>query len=338
MRKRYIDIIRIIAVIGVIVIHVSAQNFYTVKYTSYEWNIFNIYDSLVRFVVPILFMISGALFLDDNKKIDIKQLYKKNILRLFTAYIFWSIFYAFFNTIVILNKPIVFNEIIKLIVKPSYHLWFVPVLICIYILLPFIKKFINKDNMYLVKYFLILFFIFGPLKDTYLRLFETDNINTFLKVFKPQLMSSYIGYFVLGYYLDNIDLNKIKRISIYIIGILSVVISIILNIYFSYKEGINTTILYDYHTLPSLLSGVAVFIFIKYKTYKSDKLNKLSSLTFGIYLVHVFILDYLNQTIINSLSINPILSVPLLTLIVLILSTLLVFILSKIPLLKKYII
>ncbi|NLV90708.1 MAG: acyltransferase family protein, partial [Tenericutes bacterium] len=64
-RKLYMDVIRIVAIFAVVLLHVAADNFYVFKYTSFEWQVLNVYDSLVRFCVPLFFMISGVLFLRD---------------------------------------------------------------------------------------------------------------------------------------------------------------------------------------------------------------------------------------------------------------------------------
>ena len=71
----YFDWIRIYSSFGVIIIHVSAQNWYTTIPGQYEWEVFNFYDSIVRWSVPEFFMISGALFL--NKSSSIKKILKK---------------------------------------------------------------------------------------------------------------------------------------------------------------------------------------------------------------------------------------------------------------------
>ena len=216
-RELYIDRIRILASFAVVFLHSSAQYFYEFKFNSFEWKIFNFYDSLVRFAVPLLFMISGALFLKSNKKIEIKKLYSKNILRLFTAYVFWSVFYAIFNIVIINKDKFILKNVIKLSIESSFHLWFLPVIISIYLLLPLLKKVFNKENMDLVKYFLILFMVFGILKNTVLNFIENEHIISMVNTFNPELLYSHIGYFVLGFYIDTLKLSKKSLNFIYLI-------------------------------------------------------------------------------------------------------------------------
>jgi surface polysaccharide O-acyltransferase-like enzyme len=84
--------IRIYSSFGVILIHVSAQNWYKTFRGQYEWEIFNFYNSIVRWSIPEFFMISGALFL--NKSSFIKKIFKKNVMKIGISYIFWSLVYC----------------------------------------------------------------------------------------------------------------------------------------------------------------------------------------------------------------------------------------------------
>lgn len=74
-----IDYLRIFACFMVIILHVSADNWHTADVDSFEWAVFNFYDTAVRSCVPLFFMISGKLFLGRTEIILISKLYKKNI-------------------------------------------------------------------------------------------------------------------------------------------------------------------------------------------------------------------------------------------------------------------
>ena len=91
-RKQYIDILRALAAIGVIFIHVSAQNWYGYV-GSTNWIVFTIYEGLFRFSVPVFFMISGCLFLNSKKEKQIKALYSNSIKKLVLFLLFWALVY-----------------------------------------------------------------------------------------------------------------------------------------------------------------------------------------------------------------------------------------------------
>ena len=92
-----------------------------------------------------------------------------------------------------------------------------------------------------------------------------------------------------------------------------------------------------------MLTSFGVFIFFKNlfaKFQNSGKfakiITKLSALSFGIYLIHLAILDFIVKKMqITTISANPIIMVPLLSLSIFAISALLAFILSKIPILRK---
>ena len=65
-RIEYLDLLRIIAIFGVVVLHVAAQNWVKEFTNVFNWNVYNVYDSLVRWTVPVFVMISGTLFLSKE--------------------------------------------------------------------------------------------------------------------------------------------------------------------------------------------------------------------------------------------------------------------------------
>lgn len=81
-RDYNMDLLRILASLMVIVIHVSAYNFLDTPTKSIEWLSYDMYDSIVRSAVPIFLMISGAFFLNDKIQNNLKKLYTKNIFKL----------------------------------------------------------------------------------------------------------------------------------------------------------------------------------------------------------------------------------------------------------------
>jgi len=61
-RKIGLDVLKIIAAIAVIGIHVTAYNWYDQSTQSFNWLINNGYNSIIRWSVPLFVMITGALF------------------------------------------------------------------------------------------------------------------------------------------------------------------------------------------------------------------------------------------------------------------------------------
>ena len=95
-RDYNMDLLRILASLMVIVIHVSAYNFLDTPTKSIEWLSYDMYDSIVRSAVPIFLMISGAFFL------------KNYILKIFLNW-FW---YLLFGLLYMLHFVFLLKELI----------------------------------------------------------------------------------------------------------------------------------------------------------------------------------------------------------------------------------
>ena len=88
------------------------------------------------------------------------------------------------------------------------------------------------------------------------------------------------------------------RIIIYVAGILGAVLRFTHTYIASMENGWLNTLTWGYNALPSFVLAVAVFVFAKQfieKTVKSDSvfakcLSWLSGTTFGIYLMHIFVM------------------------------------------------
>ena len=353
-RNISLDLLRILACVMVIMIHTSAQNWYTTKPASFEWQVFNVYDSLVRSAVPILLMISGVFFLDNNKTIKIKSIYIKYIFRLIVAYVFWSLFYAVINKS---NLALGFSkETLKLIINNiilanHYHLWYLPTMISIYILVPIFRSITrNDENKNILRYFILLFFMFGILKST-INLFDNlikfqhkELINGIMNTI-PIDLRKYYGYFLLGYYLMNTKYNK-RILNIYLcLGILGVISCIFITSLYSLHTGEQTADAYDYFIITTFFESIAIFCFFKEKinnmkfSINSEKMIRyLSSCTFGIYLIHPFILQSLDSIGLNTMKFNPIISTPAIMTLTFVISFFIISIIKKIPIMNKYIV
>lgn len=338
-RIQYIDLLRIIATFFVIVLHVSANNMFRTDINSNEWNVLNIYNSLSRCTVPVFVMISGTLFL--SKEVNIKKLFTKNILRIFIAFIFWGIIY-----ILVSGTYTSKTEFVNMLITGKYHMWFLPMIIGLYLLTPVLKKIAEDEKM--LKYYLVLTLIISfciPWIINILSEFRIDKINTLTTSIKTSFMGNlgisfgYTGYFLLGYYLNKIDLSKNARYIIYILGIIGIILTIILTNIACVLSDKFIEKFYDNFSVNVLLEAVAVFVFAKY-SFKTNKFIKyISRICFGVFLIHVLIIENFGVIFkFNVLSFNPIASVPAICLLVFLTAGVISLIINQIPILKKYIV
>lgn len=344
----YLDFLRVISIFAVIMLHVTAQNFDKVIIGSFSWNIFNIIDSLVRWSVPVLIMISGVFFLDNDKELNLKKLFGHNILRIFIILVFWSFIYA-------LNEYFKENSLansILFFIKGKYHLWFLNMILGLYLITPILRK-ITSDKKS-TEYLLIVSLFFSIIVPTILNLlkfipsdFVTNLVNG-IKIFfdKTYIKFGYLFYYVLGYYLHKYKFSKNFNYISYIFGILGGLFTIIFTDLYSRKLGVAKDIFYSNFNLSITLMSIGLFLFIK-NLFNKKKYNKvfvgtiklISSCSLGMYLVHLFVLEKLNEWgKLNTLSYNPILSIVLVFGITTIISFVFTFCLKQIPIVKKYIV
>ena len=101
-RVFYPDFLRVFAIFAVIFLHVAVNGQDKMPSQSYEWQIFNLYNGLVRWCVPVFVMVSGMFLLDfkrysESVSENFNRILNKNIFRLSITLIVWSIFYLYFD-------------------------------------------------------------------------------------------------------------------------------------------------------------------------------------------------------------------------------------------------
>lgn len=217
-RTVYFDYLRVFATFAVIILHVSAQNWYSTDVNGFDWQVFNFFDSIVRWSVPVFVMISGALFL--NREIPLKKIYSKYVFRMAAAFAVWTIIYAYFSNGDILNR-------VSQIISGHYHMWFIWMIVGLYICIPFIKLLIKDDKI--TRYFLLLAFIFAFLIPWLVTLTNdfagglvikgVSILNGNVSDMNIHIVLGYTSYFILGYYLAKTELSKKQRRIIYVLGL-----------------------------------------------------------------------------------------------------------------------
>lgn len=338
-RVLYLDCLRILATFTVIILHAASQTWHTADVHSYHWQILNIYDSIVRFTVPIFVMISGALFLNNDKTLNIKSLYTKNIVRIITAFIFWSALYA-----VRYYKPgDGLSSLVKRFLKGHYHLWFCYMIVGLYLITPLLRK-ITADTQSTF-YFLMLSLIFTFILPAIIHIADSRTLTAMFAKMKWHFTLEFSSYFVCGYYLSKKELTRKQQNLIYVLGLLGFLSTILISSFVSLQRGKPFGYYYGSFTVNVMLESISVFVFFKYKVAKlhfSQKsrqiISILSGCSFGMYLVHILILDYLEKLGFSTLTFNAAISVPVVSITVFALSFIVSAVIRHIPIVNKYII
>lgn len=353
IRYDYIDLIRAISCILVVLVHVSASDLEKIPYHSYQWSIAEIMNCLGINGVPLFFMISGALALNKNTVCVVKRLIGNKVIKLLLAYFFTCFFY---NLVPFVRGwvPVEGYYLKEYLIEGTiygtgmYHIWFIPTMISVYLLIPILKE--AFSNQKTCEYFLVLFLIAGVLIPT-IQLFDIPGpINRLLThvegYYFIDILTGYIGYFVLGHYLHSyctFEMNNKRRIIIGLmagIGILLTYAGCLIN---TITRGTFSSLFNTPFSINAMISCVSIFLLLRaLGTHITNKtINKMvqwiSAYSLGIYLFHPFVLNTFGA--ITNENYIPIYCVSLVVRLAatLIITCIIVYILKKIPYLNRII-
>lgn len=281
--------------------------------------------------IGLFFMVSGALLLKNN--LSQADFLKKRFTKILWPTLFWTFFYLIFGQI---KNDFDFSSFIQSIISipfsPQGHgvLWFMYTLSGLYLLTPIISKWLQDASKHEIEFYLLLWGC--SLILPYLSYVGLKTSDTYENLF--YYFSGYLGYYVLGYYLQ----HKYKPRLWHFILALTISVSVPACLYglrceFEFKK------LFWYLTLP-----IACFSFCYWFLLKRTKIKKgfkaistISTLCFGVYLLHIFIMRDILWKISTLQSINSIISIPVIALATFLLSLLVVYFIKKLPF-SKYII
>ncbi len=318
-REYAFDILRVIAMIMVITIHVSnvySRSFGVIGDKSFIISL--IFNTVSRISVPIFIMISGALLLD--RSFDLKK-YLKRIIKFIILIIVWDIIYLLWEWKYL---GITYDQLYKLLLNPyRAHLWFLYTIVLLYALQPVLRIILNKCNKTAKYILLIAWFILST------ACMLNHTIANIFTIF------SYIGFFIVGKYLyDFIKNNDLRKYNILFILVMIICFttSILLNYFSSMKYNMFYNLYFAYRT-PFIILASFSFYALVISNYRKDSLNKvimkLSDLSFGVYLIHGIFLDITIRTFTYQ-SINALVGIISFVIMIFIASIISVFILKKI--------
>lgn len=318
-KKIGIEILRVISMICVVFLHSITQGLRT-DIDCVKWDILNILSAFATASVPIFFMISGALILSSEKTYSPKYILKKRIPRLILPLMFWSFIavvkeygfiWYYFDIIDVWGA---FTSFIKFPQQQvAIHFWFMYYLIPIYLISPVLKVIMDKcpKNIFIyissIWILIIMLFSIRPIFPEYLQpLLNIGFINNI------GFVNMYLGYFVLGYILYKHKFNITNRQLEIIAGICIITISVITAV-ITHKNREYNEWFKSYKNIFVLILSIAIFL----RFIRVERLPKiaekiilwLSSLSFGIYLMHNIYISALGSLDVPMVSIWEILNV-----------------------------
>jgi surface polysaccharide O-acyltransferase-like enzyme len=207
-------------------------------------------------------------------------------------------------------------------------------LIGLYFFIPIISKFVRNASRREIEYFLVIWLIV---------MFINQPI---IMRFNPQIdlhyFAGYAGYLVLGHYLTfNVNYSK-GLVRWMLVLFMALVALIFTGTYLLYKYTTLITLLYEPLGPAIVLLASCVFLLGRFTKLQLPPIlqkakNFACEYNFGIYLSHALILYFLDDPLGISFKLcMPLISIPATAIICFILSLLLVWLLSKLPVIGKW--
>ena len=259
-----------------------SDNFASYSLAGTKLYILSSISLLLRWAVPVFFMISGAVLIRDDRNTTYSEVYKY-CRRILLALLFFGTMFSMIE-IFMDEKTLSFQMFSEaffnvLIGKSWAHLWYLYSIIGIYLILPLINTFVSRAETKTVVIFMILLVVF-------LFIFPVINNIFDITIFFSIPIGSYtVLYFVTGKLLYQVSFNnKYKKFFSSLVLIVLSLLVVLIN-----ANGDNRYLGYD----SPIVGGMAVCIFIIIKGIdikNSGLLWKFDRLCFGVYLIHpVFI-------------------------------------------------
>lgn len=337
----WVDLIRVLAVFQVVMVHLSYPIFFKDDLPPSAVTAANLYDSFSRMGVPLFFMVSGALLLGRQEPTG--AFLWRRFVKVGIPALFWSLAYLFWSVEAYRNGSMSALHIALSMLKVIYlgnveiHLWFLYVLAGLYLVTPLLRLLVSAASRRDLAYFLALWLVGTSLTALAKRLTGLPT------AFEIPVVSGYVGYFVLGYWLAGMRLSARGRWWAGV-GVLCAVLTIFFGtILLSAHSARLDDFLYSYFSLPTVLASACAFLLLKDLGQRLEgriliPVRLLSAASFGIYLVHILVIDLLRKGTFGFRLYpwmgDPLAFIPLTALAVFLLSFLLVSVLRAMPIVR----
>lgn len=334
-RHFYITCLSVLSMCAVVCLHTNGV-FWRFASQRY-WFTANIIESLFYFAVPVFFMISGATLLDYQDRYSTKEFFLRRAKKTVIPFLAWSLIGFLIQ---VLRGEAVFS--IKALINGTMGTsivgiyWFFPLLFSIYLSIPLFAAVDKAKRRSVFTYLAVGGMLVNALIPLLLRLLSAD---TPWPLTLQPVVGCYI-YICIGYLLSHYQPSKQWTTAIYVCAVVGLLIHIVGTGVLSVAAGAVDMTFKGYDNVPCILYATGVFLFVKDHAKGTSPLARLiaalSGYTFGVYLIHSFLVGVVLSKIFAPLGFSdvsivyrlgaPILVIPLCVLII--------YLLRKLPFLK----
>ena len=290
-----IDILRIVAGISVVAIHVSDPLVsLATLFGGLSWWVANIVNSFSRISVPLFIVLSGSLLIHRYNAYGLMGFIKKRLFRILVPLIFWVGFYWWWNGVWFHTSFDWGRAMTDLLAVKISHLYFLAIMAGLYVITPVLGIFANYATLNYQKYLLITSFLFSFIVTLLNRLIPSG-------AYVANIWTMFITYFCFYYAGDFLRTKKIDTLVIPKLGFIFVVLGIA-------NAGLNyLTAQYQYFFEPAspLIIAMTILLFVIFinlnfgrilqKTKMNKAVEQFSTTIFGIYLIHLGVINIVDK-------------------------------------------
>lgn len=365
----WIDLLRVLACFLVVMAHACDPFVAQFNNNRFEFLSGVLWGSLLRPCVPLFVMMTGVLLLP--LKMDMRSFYSKRLTRIIVPLIFWSLispvlYYVYLNfggettsPNIVMSDHTLKSTLIKFVTfifNFSYStipLWYLYMLVGLYLIMPILNPWLLQAEKKDIRTFLFLWIVSmclpyvqlaAPLSGYtgnygnmgLLGVCDWNPYGTFY------YFSGFIGYLVLAFYLQRFPLqwSWAKRFSLavplFIIGYAITATGFLVAQKYYPANYAALEIFWYFSGINVFMMTFSVYLILSNLKLKSCAfLQKMASLTFGIYLSHFFIVQYGYDLIHSRIPLPAYIQIPCIALFAFFISALIIWGMSKISYLRK---
>lgn len=289
-RVEWIDLVRAIAILTVLYIH-ATDGIYIISSDSMMH--FGVYSRIFQFIslfigrigVPFFLMITGYLLLDrayDDERVN--KFWSKNVKSLIVVTVIWTVIYALSLQLVVTGSGQVnFTEGGNLFFS---HMWYMPMIIGMYLSMPFAASALKNYETKTIHSALILFTILAFIVPFITLLLDMQGIKNVSIQFSLGFSGGVYGiYIILGYLVKKDFYKKYSSRSFSILAIVSFLICVLFQ-YYAFTRGYDFFLWYEFPFI--LIGSLALFeLCSRVKHVRAFPLvTLLSKYSFAVFLIH----------------------------------------------------
>ena len=277
-KKYYFDALRLLAIMAVVLMHTSSS-FYSLDNPPSPSDLlfFTFYHDIGSLGVPVFVMISGALFLSSERDTFYSVLLRKYVRRIVLALVIFGLPMCLMEC-VFSHEPVI-NAFKNFLVGHSWtHMWYLYMLICLYLLTPLFKAFLEKESRSTVEVALLILFILSsvlPMLKGY-----GVPVESWMIINTP-----FIFYYILGYYLAYLEQFHLGSSAVFLLFLI-LPITILATCF-----GLLPAHEIMYADSFLVIGSAALFLFFKRLDVHWPIATACYPYCFAIYLIHPFFIN-----------------------------------------------